>query len=87
MIVTNASDETKNKEDILSGWKQAQEDGNGYCSEVNCINKASHRVLVKQKTAQGESKFVIALCKEHYESFQDQIELDDHAEIVPAEVG
>ena len=86
MIVTNASDETINKENILANWEQAQEHSNGFCSEVNCINKHTHRVLVKQNTAQGEAMFVIPLCKEHYESFQGQIELDDRAEIVPAEV-
>ncbi|PWI32319.1 hypothetical protein DI392_16755 [Vibrio albus] len=84
MIVTNASEEIKQKPQ--ANQEQAAEYSEGFCSEVNCINKPTHRVLVRQNTTQGEAMFVVPLCKEHYESFQGQIELDDHAEIIPAEI-
>ncbi|PJC87341.1 hypothetical protein CSW98_05420 [Vibrio sp. HA2012] len=85
MIVTNASEEIK--QDPKACQDKALNHSNGFCSEVNCINKPTHRVLVKQNTTQGEALFVVPLCKEHYDSFQGQIELDDSAEIIPAEIG
>lgn len=85
MIVTNASEEIR--QEPQANLEPAADYSEGFCSEVNCINKPTHRVLVRQNTTQGEALFVVPLCKEHYESFQGQIELDDRAEIIPAEVG
>ncbi len=89
MIVSNAFNESlteKSKQHWLSYWKHFDKKHYHFCAEVNCTNEHHHGALVKQNSVAEEFLFVIPLCKEHSNSFRDQIELDQNIEIIPAEL-
>ncbi|MGF1695451.1 hypothetical protein L4D20_01880 [Vibrio kyushuensis] len=89
MIVTNAFNENlseESKQHWLSYWKHFNQSQYSFCAEHNCTNEHHHGVLVKQSAFSEEALFVVPLCKEHSNSFLTQIELDEQATVIPAEL-
>jgi|GEM_PF-1480137 len=89
MIVTNAFNENlteESKQHWLSYWKHFNKSQYCFCAEVNCTKEHHHGVLVNQAAYSDDVLFVVPLCKEHSNSFQNQIELDEQASVVPAEL-
>lgn len=89
MIVTIVSDEivtNSARQDWLAYWKHFSKQEYPHCSEVNCTNKHHHGILVKQKGQYRDQLFVVPLCKEHGYGSQNQIEIDERVDIIPAEL-
>ncbi|WP_317919051.1 hypothetical protein [Vibrio sp. MACH09] len=89
MIVTNVSDQqltTKSRLHWLSYWSHFNTSDYCYCAEANCTNKHQHGVLVSHRTATANRLYVVPLCEEHSYGYQNQIEIDERVDIVPAEL-
>lgn len=83
VIVTNNLENESKLNPELSNNKSVLK--NTFCAEVNCTNKYTRQVMVRNKNSDftDNEVFQIPLCKHHYENFHSQIELENDVKVIP----